>query len=237
MSVTLAVGLHGDRLENLGADLLIAPFFEDDRPLRGPAARLDWRTCGVVTQQIVEGRLGGARFETLLFPSAGTLRTGRLLALGLGARPGFGEPELRQAALAAGRIALALRVGIVGFALLPERVVGLAAEREALQVLTGFCQALRERPAALRLVLAAPEEELPRIGARLAAAVPTLAGDGLALRIEGAGATAALRRPAPARPSGGQVPVPEADWDQEPPSPGGRFLPQSRSGSRHEPGR
>jgi hypothetical protein len=237
LSVTVAIGLHGERLEALSADLLIAAFFEDDRPLRGPAARLDWRTCGLLTQQLHEGRLRGARGEAALFPSAGTLKAPRLLLVGLGARPGFGESELRHAALDAARKALALRAGTVGFALLPERSAGLAAEREALQVLTGFCQALRERPAPLRLVLAASASDIPRVGARLAAAFPTLAEGGLALRLEGASdLPRGLAAPRTRRPHV-QVPVPGADWELEPPHRGGRFLPQSRSGSRNEPGR
>lgn len=237
MSVTVAIGLHGERLEALAADLLIAAFFEDDRPLQGPAARLDWRTCGIITQQIREGRLQGAPGEAALFPSAGTLRSPRLLVLGLGPRPAFGESELRQASLDAARMALSLRAGTVGFALLPERSAGLAAEREALQVLTGFCQALRERPAPLRLVFATAAQDLPRVGSRLAAAFPSLAEGGLALRLEAGSelprglATPRTRRPAV------QVPVPGADWELEPPSRGGRFLPHSRSGSRNEPGR
>ena len=42
---TLSVDVISCAPERAEADALVTPFFESDRPLRGPAARADWRSA------------------------------------------------------------------------------------------------------------------------------------------------------------------------------------------------
>ena len=55
-----------DRIE---APLVVVPFFCDRRPLDGPAALLDWRMNGFLTQQILDGRTSGNFGERFLVKS------------------------------------------------------------------------------------------------------------------------------------------------------------------------
>jgi len=163
VSLTLGVRVESDRLERIGADLLVAPFFETDRPLRGAAAHVDWRSCGLLSEQILCERVRGGEGECVLLPSAGRMRARQLLALGLGPRPGFGEAELRRAAALAGRRASGLRVGSLVFALPSEGHCGIPADLAALCVTEGVVDALRRQPAPWSLALwvagAAPRVE------------------------------------------------------------------------------
>jgi len=188
MSMTLSVSPARGRLEALPADLLVAPFFETDRPLRGAAACADWRTCGLLSEQISAGRVRGAVGEAILLPSAGRLAADRILALGLGPRPGFGERELGAAAVEAGSRAIGLRAAVVALALPGELQSGIPAPVAAVRVLAGFCEALRRRPAALRLVLvqgAAEAHGASRgVATALAEAAPGLSDETLVVRLE-----------------------------------------------------
>ena len=73
MSCTLPVELRSGRLDRLSSELLVVPFFEGERPLRGPAAQVDWRSCGLVSEQIGRGALAGQSGEVLLLPGGGPL--------------------------------------------------------------------------------------------------------------------------------------------------------------------
>ena len=66
MSCTLPVELRSGRLDRLSSELLVVPFFEGGRPLRGPAAQVDWRSCGLVSEQIGRGSIAGHAGEVLL---------------------------------------------------------------------------------------------------------------------------------------------------------------------------
>ena len=202
MSVTLSVSLGRGRLEALQADLLVAPFFETDRPLRGAAARADWRTCGLLSEQIFAGRVRGAAGEAVLLPSAGRLAADRILALGLGPRPGFGARELAAAATLAGTRAVALRVAVVAMALPVELHSGIPAALGAVGVLRGFCEALRRRPAALRLLLVQGEGEANAVSLALAEAASGLSDAQLVVRLEAP--RARRKRTEPGVPAGGR---------------------------------
>jgi hypothetical protein len=89
MSVQITIGLSPKPLERVESDVAVAGFFADDRPLRGGAARADWRLCGGLSQRIENGDLSGEAGEALLIGCGPALRTPRLLLLGLGERKGF----------------------------------------------------------------------------------------------------------------------------------------------------
>ena len=73
--------LPADRLEG---EVVAAFFFEDERPLRGPAALLDWRLNGRLTELLAQGRASGASGEHVLVANNGKLGSGAALFCGAG---------------------------------------------------------------------------------------------------------------------------------------------------------
>jgi hypothetical protein len=193
VSATLALSLDTERLDRVVADVLVAPFFASDRPLRGPAARADWRLCGWLSEELRAERMRGERGEAALLLTEDRLRSPWLLALGLGPRPGFEERALRAAAGDAVRRLVALRTASAAFALPAEGLSGISAERGACAFLAGALDALAERPGALALRLLVEPEEVRRV--RLALAEASRPGhERVELRL--------VQGAAPARPGG-----------------------------------
>ncbi len=73
-------------MERVDADIAVAGFFADDRPLRSGAARADWRLCGGLSRRIESGDLSGKSGEAMLIGCGRALRAPRLMLLGLGDR-------------------------------------------------------------------------------------------------------------------------------------------------------
>jgi len=76
-------------------DLVVAGFFADDRPIRGAAGRVDWRLCGLISQQLESERLRGESGDAILLATFGRLEAPRVLALGLGERVQFDRDDVR----------------------------------------------------------------------------------------------------------------------------------------------
>jgi Cytosol aminopeptidase family, N-terminal domain len=184
MSVTLSVGVEVSRLPHVETDVLVAPFFADDRPLRGPAAWADWRLCGLLDDALAEGRLPSRLGEATLAPSAGRLAARRLLMISLGERAALGFAELRAAATRAAERLAALRAGDVAFAVPGQALTGIVPELAAELVVEAFADALARTPRALRLRLVLSEEDAGPALAALRALPTELAGGRVALRIE-----------------------------------------------------
>ena len=70
MSRLHLLDLPADRLEG---EAIAAFFFEDQRPLQGPAALLDWRLNGLVSDLVAAGTLHGLPGERLLTNNNGKL--------------------------------------------------------------------------------------------------------------------------------------------------------------------
>ena len=62
MTTLEIVDLPADRLPG---EALVVPLFEDQRPLAGPVAVVDWRLDGVLTRMILAGELSGRSGERL----------------------------------------------------------------------------------------------------------------------------------------------------------------------------
>jgi hypothetical protein len=75
----------------------IALLIGAERPLLGLAGLVDWRLCGALTRTLQGGLYLGAPDEALLLPTAGRLRPGKVVALGL---PAPNRPEDFAAAAA-----------------------------------------------------------------------------------------------------------------------------------------
>lgn len=171
MSTTLPVEVCEGRIDRIGADVLVAPFFESHRPLRGPVAHVDWRLSGLLSAELAAGRIRGARGEATLLISAGRLQVPRIIAFGLGPKPGFSERDLEDLAAELVQRLVALRAGRAAIALPDELVMGFPVELASEMVVRGAANALRKQPAALhlRLLCGARGREAER-GVRRAAA-------------------------------------------------------------------
>jgi hypothetical protein len=184
LSVVLTLEIETSSLDQVIVDVLVTPFFSCDRPLRGPAARADWRLCGLLSERLQREELTGERGEAALIPTGGRMRSPILLMVGLGPRSDFGEEVLREVARSATVRLLGLRSGIVGIALPGEVASRLDRSHAASVVLEGVAGALSEHPSALRLRLGVPPEEAGRARSALLETAGHLSSSQLAIRLE-----------------------------------------------------
>lgn len=182
--MALAIEIETARLDQVVVDVLVTPFFACDRPLRGPAARADWRLCGLLSNRLQRSALTGRRGEAALFPTGGRMRTPLLLAVGLGDRSDFGEETLREVVRSATEQLIGLRSGIAGIALPGETVLRLDTRSASGRMLEGIAGALSERASALRLRLVVTPEEAGRARAGLLEAASRLSSTELAIRLD-----------------------------------------------------
>jgi hypothetical protein len=201
LSAVLALEIETERLDRVDADVLVTPFFACDRPLRGPAARADWRLCGMISDRLERAELTGELGEAAIFPTGGRMRAPLLLALGLGPRPDFGEATLRELARGATRKLLGLRSGIAAIALPGEALSRIDAQRAASLFLEGVVEVLAAYPSALRLRLVVAPEESGRARSGLLGAASGLSSSELAIRLERSESAPAQRRSALTAPS------------------------------------
>ena len=144
MSASIDVALTTRPLERAGGDVAVVGFFVDERPLRGGAARADWRLCGGLSKRIECGDLSGKSGEALLIGCGRALAAPRLLLLGLGDRKAFDQvrvsDEIRHAMqrcseLGCSRVALS-PLGIAADDIPRHAGAMIAGIREACQVST-----------------------------------------------------------------------------------------------------
>ena len=198
MSVVLALEIETERLDRVIAEVLVTPFFASDRPLRGPAARADWRLCGMISDRLQREELSGALGEAALFPTGGRMRAPLLLAIGLGPRPDFAEETLRGLARCATRKLLGLRSGVAAIAVPGEALSRIDTQRAVAIFLEGVAAVLAERPSALRLRLVVAAEEGGRARSGLLEAASGLSSSELAIRLERSSSAPLHRRSTPA---------------------------------------
>jgi hypothetical protein len=183
LSVVLALEIETARLDQVIADVLVTPFFSCDRPLRGPAARADWRLCGLLSECLRREDLVGRQGEAALIPARGSMRSPILLVVGLGPRSDFGEEVLHEVIRSATLRVLGLRSGIVGIALPSDVASRLDTFRAAGAVLEGVAGVLSAHPSALRLRLLVPPEEAGRARSALLETASRLSSSELAIRL------------------------------------------------------
>jgi hypothetical protein len=152
---TLTLEVEGSSLARTGADLAVAGFFRDQRPLAGGAGLADWRLCGWLSGLLEETRMRGDVGEGVLLLTHGRLRAPRLLLIGLGPRARYGSDAHRLAVRDA--LVRALDLGAASLALdLPAPTADPSAERVARDLLEGAFEALESRSARVVLRVAAP---------------------------------------------------------------------------------
>jgi hypothetical protein len=211
--VTLALEIETARLDQVIVDVLVTPFFACDRPLRGPAARADWRLCGVLSDRLEREELTGEQGEAALFPTGGRMRSPLLLVMGLGPRSDFGEEALREVARSATARLLGLRSGVAALALPGAAVLRLDAARATGVAIEGVARALSERPTALRLRLVVAPEEARQARSGLLETASRLSDSRLAIRLDRSPRIPADRRAISAPRTGPPAgePIPKVD--------------------------
>lgn len=83
------------RLDLAGTEVLVASLTEDERPIRGLAALLDWRLKGHLSNLLVDGFASGKLGEVLLVPGKPRLPFDKVLLFGLGHTSDFGDRTFR----------------------------------------------------------------------------------------------------------------------------------------------
>lgn len=165
MSGVLDFELGSERLERARVDLAVAGLFSNEFPLRGGAGRVDWRLCGLVSQQIAVGHLTGERREALLIPSWGQLLARRVMILGLGPRDDYRLQVLAECVCELVERAADLRAE--SLALAPLGVEGDEFPRCAEAFVTGAREGFQRARGPMRIRLVVPEAELSRAGLSL----------------------------------------------------------------------
>jgi hypothetical protein len=123
-------------------DLALVAYFEDERPLRGLAAFLDWRAGGKLSRLLRSGWCTGSAGEAVLLPGARGLPSERIVLLGLGPLARFGPSQARAAAASAVEVVRKLLPRDVLFAM-----PGLAEDRQVVEgVFAGIVLALGGTP-------------------------------------------------------------------------------------------
>jgi len=186
MSVVLPVGLDVRAFQRVPCDLIAAPLFATGLPMRGPAAWLDWRLCGLAARAAASAPSAASTGGALLLPALGRLRASWVLLGGAGDPATFGEAGARAWAQDATQRAAGLRIGALALALAPDRISRLSLDRTIAATLAGVAAALAVRPAPLRLALVVTQPDLTRAEAALAAAPRQYPG-GVVVRIDRAG--------------------------------------------------
>ena len=186
MTVTWVIELDDQPVERVRADLLVAPFFAGERPLRGAAGRLDWRLCGHLSEMLRRSAFDGAEGDQVLVPTGASARAPRALLVGLGPRSGFGPRQLRPAVATAFEKARALRAGIVAVALPSEALSGVPPERSATAAVVGAGEALQRQAFTVRLRLVVEPAGLSVARQAMSQLVPRIQLDGVLARFSAA---------------------------------------------------
>jgi len=157
MTSSITFELTEETFERANADLAVAGFFSDELPLRGGVGRVDWRLCGLVSEQLLAGRIHGNADEAMLLLGEGRLRAPRVMIVGLGPRASY-----RQAQVASSARNIFLRCSALGVGSVALPPLGVEAEdfpRFAAAFLQGAVEgaAMASHPILARLVI--PEDE------------------------------------------------------------------------------
>ena len=89
MKTRLEIGLDSLPLDAIEAEVVVAGFFLEDRPLRGGAGRVDWRLCGRISQMLLDRRISAELGSASLMAATPAFKAPRILLFGLGSRADF----------------------------------------------------------------------------------------------------------------------------------------------------
>ncbi len=181
MKPRLILELTPRPLERVESDVAVAGFFDDERPLRGGAARADWRLCGSLSKRIESGDLLGKSGEAFLIGCGRALRSPRLLIVGLGNRRDFNLVRLSDETCAA--INRCDRLRCPEIALSP---LGIAADdvpRHAAALVVGIREAFEAVEGPMRIHLCIPRSQLASVQRAFEEACKAARADEIEVRI------------------------------------------------------
>ncbi len=161
MTPRLILQLTPRPLERVESDVAVAGFFIDERPLRGGAARADWRLCGGLSKRIESGDLSGESGEAFLIGCGRALRSPRLLVVGLGNRRDFDLVRLSDETCAA--ISRCDRLRCSEIALSPLGIAPDDVPRHAAALVAGIREAFVEVEGRMRIHLCIQRSQLPSV--------------------------------------------------------------------------
>ncbi|MBI3596328.1 MAG: hypothetical protein HY203_04140 [Nitrospirae bacterium] len=81
-----SIKVLAQKVTKINAEVLVAGFFQDDCPLTGLAAELDWIYNGILSRLILRNRIRGDVKETTLLATQRKLHAQKILIIGLGKR-------------------------------------------------------------------------------------------------------------------------------------------------------
>lgn len=180
-TLALEVG-DAESMARVGADVAVAGFFRDQRPLRGGAGVADWRLCGFVSRLLLASQAQGEVGEAVLATTHGRLRAERLLLMGLGPRARYGADAHAAAVEDAVRRLLDLGVASAVFDL-PAPLPQESLEDAARGIVEGACAVLDQRPARFLLRVVAQAGGAGRLRAALEHAAVSRPRGATSLRI------------------------------------------------------
>lgn len=89
-------------IRKIESEAVVVCFFEDVRPLKGAAGRLDWILCGSLSHLLLDKRLAGSAGDVALLTTQGKLPVPKLFLVGLGPSAEYTLAALGRAAHTAG---------------------------------------------------------------------------------------------------------------------------------------
>lgn len=179
VNTSLTLRLHAQPIERIAADLAVVGVFEDERPLRRGAGRLDWRLCGLVSELLADGVISGKPGEALLTPTLGRLRAERALLLGLGQEAHYGPA--RAHAVVAEAVRRGLDLGANALVMAPLGVAPDDLSRIAESLVSGALESLQARDASVEVRLALPVDDVGSAARALEAAAGSESGGDVAV--------------------------------------------------------
>ena len=120
-------------LDDLQTEIIVLPFFSDERPLRGAAGLIDWRLCGALSRKLMAGYLDGSFGEKALVTAPPKLKSEGLLLVGLGASTAFDTDVAERACTLIAKALRAAKVSTAALAL-PGRSMGLLPALDSMQL-------------------------------------------------------------------------------------------------------
>lgn len=90
------VKVIAQKATKLHAEALVAGFFQDDRPLTGLSAEIDWIHNGIISHLILRGKIHGDLKETTLLATQRKLHANKILLVGLGKKDRLTPKTLQE---------------------------------------------------------------------------------------------------------------------------------------------
>ena len=182
MMASVEVMLTTRPLERVESEIAVAGFFADERPLRGGAARADWRLCGGLSRRIENGDLSGESGEAMLIGCGRALRAPRLMLLGLGDRESYDSlrvsDETRQA------LDRCRELQLKSVVLTPLGIAPDDVPRHAPALVAGILDAWRNASQALVLEICVPKAEVAGVFRALEMARDAAGADAVSISTE-----------------------------------------------------